>query len=284
VTRLFDALSKARSAEPVHGAVAPPVRAPISPHPQSSTATAPPAPISAVPEVSMKVARPAAERPPVSGEGSSRRIVPFSGTTELAADVEREMTGLRISLEAALTRRIPRTVMFIASQGGEGTSTVAAQFAQSLASDERLRVLLVDVHARRPAYGPDGSPVAARPARGTRRRQEWSDGPSPDLMPLADDWLEASNLTPTSLIESLDAIASGYDWIVIDGPPVLESPDAATLGAVADGVIVVVQAGRTKRPVLTRSVDLMNRAGGRVLGIVLNRRRLEIPGFIYRRI
>jgi hypothetical protein len=31
-------------------------------------------------------------------------------------------------------------------------------------------------------------------------------------------------------------------------------------------------------------VDLVSRAGGRVLGMVLNRRRLEIPGFIYRRI
>jgi len=57
-----------------------------------------------------------------------------------------------------------------------------------------------------------------------------------------------------------------------------------TLAALADGVVVVVQAGRTKRPVLTRSVDMVSRAGGRVLGMVLNRRRLEIPGFIYRRI
>ena len=82
----------------------------------------------------------------------------------------------------------------------------------------------------------------------------------------------------------LDAARPRYDWIVIDGPPVLESPDAAMLAAVADGVVLVVQAGRTKRPVLTRSVDLLRKAGGRVLGIVLNRRRLEIPEFIYRRI
>ena len=47
---------------------------------------------------------------------------------------------------------------------------------------------------------------------------------------------------------------------------------------------MVVQAGRTKRPVLSRSVDLLRKAGARVLGTVLNRRRLEIPGFIYRRI
>ena len=226
-----------------------------------------------------KVARPAGP-----GDGARQRIVALDGAAELPTDVEREMTGLRISLEAALTQRIPRTVMFIASQGGEGTSTVAAQFAQSLASDERLRALLVDAHVLRPAYGPDGSPTVARPAPAAPTRPGQPLAPRPDLMPLSDHAREAHTLTPDSLRASLDAIASGYDWIVIDGPPVLESPDAATLGAVADGVVIVVQAGRTKRPVLARAVDLVNRAGGRVLGIVLNRRRLEIPGFIYRRI
>jgi Mrp family chromosome partitioning ATPase len=284
MTRLFDALSKARPAQPARGPVSLPVEFATSTAPQVPVAAVRQLPIAAVPTVPVMVARPAAELPPVSDDGSSRLIVPFTGTTELSTDVLREMTGLRISLEAALTQRIPRTVMFIASQGGEGTSTVAAQFAQSLASDERLRVLLVDAHVRRPAYEPDGWPTVARPARATPRRQAKSDAPSPDLMPLSEDSREAHTLTPDSLRESLDAIASGYDWVVIDGPPVLESPDAATLGAVADGVIVVVQAGRTKRPVLTRSVDLMNRAGGRVLGMVLNRRRLEIPEFIYRRI
>jgi Mrp family chromosome partitioning ATPase len=283
MTRLFDALSKARSAHPARDPVAPPVRsAPVSTPPvQLATASAPPVQMKVV---SPAAARPAVERPAAPDDGARRRIVALDGSAMLPTDELREMTGLRISLEAALTQRIPRTVMFIASQGGEGTSTVAAQFAQSLASDERLRVLLVDAHVRRPAYGSDGSPAAALPARGTPRRPAQSDAPSPDLMPLSEDSREASTLTPESLRESLDAIASGYDWVVIDGPPVLESPDAATLGAVADGVVVVVQAGRTKRPVLTRSVDLMNRAGGRVLGMVLNRRRLEIPEFIYRRI
>ena len=64
----------------------------------------------------------------------------------------------------------------------------------------------------------------------------------------------------------------------------LESPDASALGALADGVVLVVQAGRTKRPVLTRAADLLRKAGARVLGSVLNRRVLEIPEFIYRRI
>jgi Mrp family chromosome partitioning ATPase len=36
--------------------------------------------------------------------------------------------------------------------------------------------------------------------------------------------------------------------------------------------------------VLARSADMLRKAGARVLGTVLNRRRLEIPDFIYRRI
>jgi Mrp family chromosome partitioning ATPase len=192
------------------------------------------------------------------------------------------MTGLRISLEAALTQQIPRTVMFLASQGGEGTSTVAAQFAQALASDERLRVLLIDAHARRPAYEPGGSLAVLREGHSSRPLAHGAR--NLDLMPLAESPRGDRIVTPESLRASLDAVASAYDWIVVDGPPVLESPDAATLGAVTDGVLVVVQAGRTKRPVLARSVDLLNRSGGNVLGIVLNRRRLEIPEFIYRRI
>jgi hypothetical protein len=250
MSRILDALRKAQSA--------PPARVPSSPPAQFS--------IAAVTPVPARAARPAAERPSAPGSGTRRRVVPFGASPELPADVRREMTGLRISLEAALTQRIPRTVMFLASQGGEGTTSV------------------VDAHGRRPAYRPDGSPFAARSERGAQSWHARAEARSPDLMPLSDEAREEHIVSPTSLREDLDAVASAYDWIVIDGPPVLESPDAATLGVVADGILVVVQAGRTKRPVLARSVDLMSRAGGRVLGIVLNRRRLEIPGFIYRRI
>ena len=103
-------------------------------------------------------------------------------------------------------------------------------------------------------------------------------------MPLPESARRARLLPVETAQASLQAVAGGYDWIVLDGPPALESPDAAPLGAMADGVVIVVRAGRTKRPVLSRSVDLLRRAGGRMLGIVLNRRRLEIPEFIYRRI
>jgi Mrp family chromosome partitioning ATPase len=266
MTRIYDALRKVQSARGRAASSAAPAIVPVPPAPARSN-------------------RPVAERAHGRGVGLPRAIVPLTASVELPPDVVREMTALRMSLEAGLTERIPRIVMFLASQGGEGTSTVAAQFAESLASDARLRVLLVDAHARRPAYGPGGVPqTAPRGHAAERAGSDPAEARNLDLLPLLEEQRAEQLLEVNAMRDSLEEVASGYDWIVLDGPPVLESPDAAPLGSVADGVIVVVQAGRTKRPVLARSVDLLRRAGGRVLGTVLNRRRLEIPGFIYRRI
>jgi Mrp family chromosome partitioning ATPase len=105
-----------------------------------------------------------------------------------------------------------------------------------------------------------------------------------DVLPFAELYRGAGVIPPAEARAALEAFGPAYDWLILDGPPVLESPDSATLAATADGVVVVVQAHRTKRPVLARAAELLRKAGSRVLGSVLNRRRLEIPEFIYRRI
>jgi tyrosine-protein kinase len=192
-------------------------------------------------------------------------------------EVAREMTSLRVRLEAELLDRAPRVVMFMGSHGGEGTSTVAAQFAFTLAGDRRVRVLLVDANARRPAF-PDAAPGGDGGPGSTARPERL------DLLPLAARHLGSGLIPATEARDAVEQFGPDYDWIVIDGPPALESPDAGALAAVADGTVVVVQAGRTKRPVLARAVELLRRTGARPMGVVLNRRRLEIPEFIYRRI
>jgi len=265
MTRIFDALRKAQS-------------------PRGRAATPAPPAIVPVPSAGPRSPRPVTERPYERADERRPAIVPFTAAVDVPADVAHEMTALRVSLEVALTERVPRVVMMLAPQGGEGTSTLAAQFALTLAADPRTRVLLVDAHARRPAYAPNGVPTARRARAGDRSASDGAGARNLGLMPLTEASRTERLMNPAALRDTLEAVAGDHDWIVIDGPPALESPDAAPLGAVADGIVVVVQAGRTKRPVLTRSVDLLRRAGGRVLGTVLNRRRLEIPGFIYRRI
>lgn len=254
MTRIFDALRKAEAGR----------ETPVAPVP--------------LPTVSRSSSR---------GGSVARTAMPLLGTVELGEDVVRAMATLRVSLEAALRDRPSRTVLFVGPQGGEGASTVALQFAQVLARDTRTRPLLIDCHVRRPAYEPDETGrCAVLDHRLMSGPAEQSAVVSPNLfvVPLSAELRQAGMIQPTELRELLDANITGFDWVVLDGPPVLDAPDSASLGSMADGVVMVLQAGRTKRPVLTRAADLLAKSGSRLLGSVLNRRVLEIPEFIYRRI
>src|SRR5438874_3191500 len=75
--------------------------------------------------------------------------LPLVGGVDLNEDAIRETTALRLNLESALPDRGMRSIMFTSAQPGEGTSTVALQFAQALAHGA-ARVLFVDANARRP--------------------------------------------------------------------------------------------------------------------------------------
>jgi Mrp family chromosome partitioning ATPase len=207
---------------------------------------------------------------------------PFSGLVDLPEEVVREMTAVRMTIEAAFSGRLPRTIMFMSAQRGEGSSTVAAQFAAATARDTRQRVLLMDLHARRP------SPFVDAPARpqptGVQRIDEGEGDRQIDVLPVPEISRRNGVIPAPAARDWIDAFANRYDWVVLDGPPLLEAPDAASLAAVAEGVILVIEAGRTKRPVIHRATDLLRKARANTIGSVLNRRRLEIPGFLYRRI
>jgi polysaccharide biosynthesis transport protein len=235
------------------------------------------------PTVPLASVTPLSAAPPHALPRAHTGPIPVVSAEVLAAlpdQVSREMTTLRVTLESALADHASRTLLFTSSQGGEGTSTIAAQFVILLATDPRTRVLFVDANAQRPALslgepGPLAGLFGAADSAGAGRV---------DLLAVPDAMRRDRLYPPTTLKSMLDAIGSRYDWIVLDGPPVLYASEAASLGAIVDGVVLVVESGRTKKPVLSRSVDLLRKAGARVMGSVLNRRQLEIPEFVYRRL
>jgi Mrp family chromosome partitioning ATPase len=261
VSRIFQALKKAE-------AMAPAVRE-SEPAPPRAPGVAP----VAVPPLSAPMVRPL-------GSSALEASIPAAVRAALPDQVLREMTSLRVNIESMFPDRKPITVAVTGPQGREGASTVAAQFAIALAGDPQLRTLLVDASAQRPALLVAPGPLAGlfEPGGGA--------GPEGalDLLPVPEVLRNAGIYSPAELEAALRSVRAHYDWIVIDLPSVLYSADSASLSAVADGVMMVVEAGRTKKPVLGRAVDLLRKAGARVIGSVLNRRQLEIPEFIYRRI
>jgi Mrp family chromosome partitioning ATPase len=90
--------------------------------------------------------------------------------------------------------------------------------------------------------------------------------------------------TTQNLHGPLDWLRQHFHYVVIDGPPVLDSPELAAVAGQVDGIVLVVRAARTKREVIQRAIETIEKFQGRVLGAILNRQQYVIPDFIYRRI
>ena len=68
----------------------------------------------------------------------------------------------------------------------------------------------------------------------------------------------------------INALRQRYDLVLLDAPPVLPVPDAMILAPLVDGIILVYQVGRASRQALLRAKSLLEGAGGKILGVVLN--------------
>ena len=62
-----------------------------------------------------------------------------------------------------------------------------------------------------------------------------------------------------------------FATVIIDAPPILPVTDAAVLTHQADGALLVVNVGKTTYDLVEKSLDSLQKARGRTLGIVLNR-------------
>jgi non-specific protein-tyrosine kinase len=80
------------------------------------------------------------------------------------------------------------------------------------------------------------------------------------------------------LIEQLKTEA---DVLVFDTPPALPVTDAAVLATQTDGVLVVADAGKTRRAAARQAVENLRQVGANILGAALNRLSLRHSGAYY---
>jgi protein-tyrosine kinase len=75
-----------------------------------------------------------------------------------------------------------------------------------------------------------------------------------------------------------------FRYAVIHSPPLLEASDAVVLGQLCDGLLVVLEAHRTRRLAALRAKTMIESSGVRLLGTILSERTFPIPEAIHRRI
>ena len=72
-----------------------------------------------------------------------------------------------------------------------------------------------------------------------------------------------------------------YDLIIIDTPAIMPVSDALILASKVDGVLLVVQANKTRRELAKRAKAMLDKANANVLGVVLNNVKLDSSMYRY---
>ncbi|MGA3033263.1 MAG: CpsD/CapB family tyrosine-protein kinase [Terracidiphilus sp.] len=158
----------------------------------------------------------------------------------------------------------------------EGKSTIAGNLACALSHATNERTLLIEGDLRRPSlsrmFGIHSSSGVCECLqdetailRGIYHLQEaglW-------ILPAGrapGNPLEA--LQSTALPVLLDHLASYFDWIIIDSPPVLPLADTSIWMRLSDGILLVTRQGTTEKRQLKKGLEALD--GEKVLGAIVN--------------
>ena len=82
--------------------------------------------------------------------------------------------------------------------------------------------------------------------------------------------------------DCIDLLRSEFDYTIIDCPALNTSGDLLSVAPFVDGVILVVEANRTRRDDPRLAEQSIKAAGGKMLGCILNKRAYELPDWLER--
>lgn len=180
-----------------------------------------------------------------------------------------------------------RVVGFTSAAPEEGVSYVVNTFARELAMQTHKRVVVVDARALQSIHLAEANQIS----------RHCSETPIDNLLVLSTPepasglaahsgptrvsaWLS----NPEYRKACLKALRWNFDYVVIDCPSLALSSEATTLAPMVDGMAIVVEANRTRSRQIQRAQQVVEGAGGKFLGFILNQRRYPVPNWLYHRL
>ncbi|MCE5228082.1 hypothetical protein LLG95_00605 [bacterium] len=189
------------------------------------------------------------------------------------------------------------TIGVTSCERGEGVSSVVLNLAMAFSQNPDNRVLVVDAKPNNIARTP-------------MMKRLWKARNKPEAEPTDTTAVERSTENGSKLIRAegnfdiilvqgksngargyfkveafrlfLDKAREQYNLILVDAPAIKENSFTPLIASSLEGLLLVIEAGRVRRAVIERAAKDLRKMGGNLLGVVLNKQRFPIPGFIYR--
>lgn len=186
----------------------------------------------------------------------------------------------------------PHIVVFCAVEHADGAAGICARAAENLARQTTSRVCVIDANFHSPFLhhyfavdnrrgfsnavleaGPIGEFVCRIP------------GSNLSLLPAGSRCGDAPAIWQSEQLRTRVAeLREEFPYVLFYGPPAISQIDSTLLGRFADGAIVVVESGVTRRETARKVTKSMAAANVRILGAVMNNRTFPIPEYLYRKL
>lgn len=181
-----------------------------------------------------------------------------------------------------------RSLMVTSSGPGEGKSTTTANLAVVFAQQGKT-VLLIDADLRKPTVhytfkltNSTGLTTVLTNQSSLMDTVNKTDESNLYILPSGPIPPNPSELLGSKAMQHFmkDALEE-FDLIMFDTPPVLAVTDAQILGNLCQGTVLVVSSGKTEKDSLLKTKELLTATNGRLLGVVLNNKKVDKKGSYY---
>lgn len=174
-----------------------------------------------------------------------------------------------------------RTFLFTSAEAGEGKTTLAHNFAVTLASHGE-KVLLIDGDLTRHALSRRMAPQAERGLAGVLNGNHAlaeavikGQPDQPTLLAVAES---ENELRPTRAQweRLLNTALATYDVVLVDGAPAIAEASMRMIGDLVDRSVLVVRANETRRDSVEEALEALRLPLQKLAGVVLNMASAEV--------
>jgi Mrp family chromosome partitioning ATPase len=191
--------------------------------------------------------------------------------TEMQAMDVRRLTFTLFQKPEMTKGRLGTIVAVTSPTRGEGVTHVSKLLALELSRDQSGRTLYCTTEG----LARVSSDIHAIQVQ-QNRDSYWT------LIPASPNGPNEWEFNPSTRCARLEMLRRKFDYVIIDCPAVCVTGEISGLAGFADGVVMVVGAGRSTKQQIAYALGVVEQAGGVVKGCVLNRRTYPIPSRLYR--
>ncbi|GAB6420494.1 CpsD/CapB family tyrosine-protein kinase [Bacillus luti] len=202
--------------------------------------------------------------------------------------ITEQYRNIRTNIEFTSVDSRIRSIMVTSANPGEGKTTTVANLAVVFGQQGK-KVLVIGADLRKPSIQ---DLFAAHASNGLTNVLSGQTNVMQCIQKtdIENVYVMASGPIPPNPAELLgnrvmdEVLLEAYnmfDIVLIDTPPVLAVTDAQILANKCDGVILVVRSERTEKDKIVKTNQILEKASGNILGVVLNDKKEEQEQYGY---